>query len=446
VTVTVSADSCTNTNAVTINSTVQFTAAVTGNNNQTVTWQVNQVDGGSSQVGTISTGGLYTAPANVPNPATVAVSAASNAVPSVIGTQKITIVSTPVLQVVVVPIQPEPPYPDIPTGGGQQFQATVLGAADPSQVEVGWLENGYSDGDGGIYGTITPGNPVGCVSTGDYAAPLSIPDPAQFPIAAQSVYDPTKSGSATITIVPVGITVQPEPTNPDVPQTSQQPFNVTIEGTSDPNAFWSLSSKECTGAACGTLSTAGPSTATTYTAPAQGTPQVILTATAEANSSAQGTATITVTCGGPPSISIYPSTATIAAGSASPLTFTPVINPCGNQSTEVNWLLGCISLSDGYSNEDCSDVEFKGGGPGCTELNNGLGKICGNRSNGNPGTDPLSYYAPRDLFTSSFIPNVCEQQNNGSGDGMVPLTATVNLQGCPQQGCQATACITITPP
>src|SRR6202522_1178756 len=96
VTVTVSADSCTNTNAVTINSTVQFTAAVAGNNNQTVTWQVNQVDGGNSQVGTISTGGLYTAPANVPNPATFSVTAVSNAVPSVSGSQKITIVSTPV--------------------------------------------------------------------------------------------------------------------------------------------------------------------------------------------------------------------------------------------------------------------------------------------------------------------------------------------------------------
>jgi hypothetical protein len=446
VTVTVSADSCTNTSAVTTSSTVQFTAAVTGNSNQNVTWQVNQVDGGNSTVGTISTGGLYTAPANVPNPATVTVSAVSSAVPSIVGNQKITIVSTPVLQVVLEPVPPLYLYPDIPTGDGQTFQATVLGAADPSQVEVSWLVNGYSDGDGGIYGTITPGNAEGCVTSGDYSAPLSIPDPAQFPITAQSVYDSTKSGSATITIVPVGITVQPEPTNPDVPQTTQQVFNADIVGTSDPNVYWSLSSKQCSGDACGILSTPGPTPTTTYTAPAQGTPQVTLTAISEVNPSAQGTATITVTCGGQPSISIYPSAATIQAGSASPLTFNPVINPCGNQSTEVTWELGCISLSDGYSGENCNDVEFKGGGPGCTELNNGFGKICGNRSNGGPGTDPLSYYAPRSLFTSSFTPNVCEEQNNNSGDGMVPLTATVSLQGCPQQGCQATACVTVTPP
>ena len=447
VTVTVSADPCTNTNAVAINSTVQFTASVAGNNNQTVTWQVNQVDGGNNRVGTIATSGLYTAPANVPSPAIVTVTAVSNAVPSVSGSQKITIVSNPMLQVLLAPLPPLGQYPEIPTGGGQQFQATVLGAGDISQAEINWLEDGYSDGDGGIYGSITPTNPQGCVTTVSYSAPLTVPNPAQFPITAQSAYDSTKSASATITIIQASaITVTVSPKEPDVPQTGQQVFNVQITGTADQNAFWSLSSKQCSGTACGILSTPGPSTTTTYTAPAQGLPVVTLTATAEADSSAQDTATITVTCGGAPSISIYPSSATTQAGSASPLTFNPVINPCGNQSASVHWELGCISLWDGDSGENCNDNDFDGDGPGCTELNNGLGKICGNRPNVGPGTDPLSYYAPRNLFTTTFAPNVCEEQNNGNGDGLVPLTATVFLQSCPAQGCQATACITVTPP
>jgi hypothetical protein len=447
VTVTVSADSCTNTSAVSIGSTVQFSATVTGNSNQSVTWQVNQVDGGNGQVGTISTGGIYTAPVNVPTPATVTVSAVSNAVPSVVGNQKITIASSPVLQVVLAPVPPlQPNYPDIPTGYGQSFQATVFGAGDISQAEVIWLENGYTDGDGGIYGTITPADPQGCVTIVSYTAPSSVPVPAQFPITAQSAYDSTKSASAVITIVPapqITVTVDPNPAN--VPQTQQQPFNAIIEGTSDPNAFWSLSSQQCNGAACGTLSTPGPSPTTTYTAPAQGTPVVTLTAVSEANSSAHGIAIITVSCGGSPSISIFPSSATTKAGSASPLSFSAVINPCGNQSASVNWELGCISLWDGDAGENCNDQDFDGDGPGCTQINNGF-KVCGNRSNVGPGNDPLSYYAPRNLFTNTFAPNVCETQNNGSGDGMVPLTATVSLQGCPQQGCQATACITITPP
>jgi hypothetical protein len=446
VTVTVSADECTNTSAVTTNSTVQFKAVVTGNTNQTVTWQVNQDDGGNSQVGTISTGGLYTAPANVPNPAVVTASAVSNAVPSVVGSQKITLVSSPALQVVLVPYPPQPQYPEIQTGNGQPFQATVLGATDPSQAEINWFEDGYSDGDGGIYGTIQAEFIPPCVTIGNYSAPLSVPNPAQFPIAAQSAYDPTKSASATITIIPATvITVTVSPKQTDVPQTGQQVFNVQITGSADPNAYWSLSSRQCSGTACGTLSTPGPSTTTTYTAPAQGLPVVTLTAAAEADSNAQDTAIITVTCGGPPSISIFPSSATTQADSASPLSFSAVINPCGNQSTNVNWELGCISLWDGDTGENCNDSDFDGDGPGCTQINNGS-KVCGHRSNGGSGTDPLNYYAPRNLFTNAFAPNVCEPQNNGSGDGLVPLTATVSLQGCPQQGCQATACITITPP
>jgi hypothetical protein len=40
----------------------QFTAVVTGTSNTAVTWSVNNVAGGNSSVGTISTAGLYTAP------------------------------------------------------------------------------------------------------------------------------------------------------------------------------------------------------------------------------------------------------------------------------------------------------------------------------------------------------------------------------------------------
>lgn len=49
-----------------VNGTVQYTATVTGLTNKTVTWSVNSVKGGNSTYGTITTGGLYTAPAKVP--------------------------------------------------------------------------------------------------------------------------------------------------------------------------------------------------------------------------------------------------------------------------------------------------------------------------------------------------------------------------------------------
>ena len=59
--------------------TQQFQAAVTGSTNISVTWEVNGVSGGSASAGTISVSGLYTAPAALPFPASVTVTAVSQA-------------------------------------------------------------------------------------------------------------------------------------------------------------------------------------------------------------------------------------------------------------------------------------------------------------------------------------------------------------------------------
>ena len=60
-------------------STQSFTAGVGGTSNTAVTWQVNNVTGGSAATGTISSSGVYSAPATVPSPNTVAVRAVSSA-------------------------------------------------------------------------------------------------------------------------------------------------------------------------------------------------------------------------------------------------------------------------------------------------------------------------------------------------------------------------------
>lgn len=57
----------------------QFTATLTGTSNTAVTWEVNGVAGGNSAAGTITSAGLYTAPAAVPATPTVQVSAVSQA-------------------------------------------------------------------------------------------------------------------------------------------------------------------------------------------------------------------------------------------------------------------------------------------------------------------------------------------------------------------------------
>jgi hypothetical protein len=69
----------------------QFTAQVSGTANTAVTWQVNGVTGGNATVGTIAASGLYTAPAAVPSPAAVTVTAISKADPTKSDTANVTV-------------------------------------------------------------------------------------------------------------------------------------------------------------------------------------------------------------------------------------------------------------------------------------------------------------------------------------------------------------------
>src|ERR1700757_4349403 len=75
--------------------TQQFTATVQNTGNTAVTWQVNGVTGGNSTVGTISSSGLYTAPAVVQSTTTVTVAAVSQADPTKSASAQVTI--TPII-------------------------------------------------------------------------------------------------------------------------------------------------------------------------------------------------------------------------------------------------------------------------------------------------------------------------------------------------------------
>ncbi len=71
--------------------TLQFQATVTGTSNQAVTWNVNNTVGGDASVGSITSTGLYTAPASVPMAGSVTVGAVSAANGTSQGTAVITI-------------------------------------------------------------------------------------------------------------------------------------------------------------------------------------------------------------------------------------------------------------------------------------------------------------------------------------------------------------------
>jgi 3-polyprenyl-4-hydroxybenzoate decarboxylase len=219
------------------NTTQQFTATVTGNPNTAVTWSV--VEGGG---GSVDANGLYTAPGAS---GTYHVRAASVVDPAKFADATITVQSAPVLTVTVAPSTVTLAFL-----GAQTFTATVTNGAPGVTWSV--------DEAGG--GTIN-------AATGAYTAPSVT---GIFHVRATSTADPTKSGTATVTVV------SPVTTFNVSPLTSTVLTGGTVQLTGNVNTGtinWSTPA--------GSLSSA-TGTSVTFTAPA--TPgTVLITATASAD-------------------------------------------------------------------------------------------------------------------------------------------------------------------
>jgi uncharacterized protein (DUF1800 family) len=172
--------------AVAATATRQFTATVTGATNTAVTWTVNGISGGNAIVGTISSAGLYTAPASAPNPASVTVQATSVQSPSSAGSATVT-VQPPAPPPITVTVAP--PAVTVAPSATQQFTATVTNSANTA---VTWSVNGTLGGSAAA-GTIS--------ATGLYTAPAAPPNPPSVTITATSSASASSTGTATASIV-----------------------------------------------------------------------------------------------------------------------------------------------------------------------------------------------------------------------------------------------------
>lgn len=163
-----------------------LSATVTGTSNPAVTWSVNGIVGGSPALGTVSTAGLYTAPATLPNPASVTVRATSVANPAAFAQCAVTLTvpPPPPVQVIVNSTATQ-----VVAGANLAFQATVTGSANTA---VTWLVNGTIGGSS-VVGTIT--------SAGLYTAPATLPNPATVTVRATSVAVPTSFAQRSVTVV-----------------------------------------------------------------------------------------------------------------------------------------------------------------------------------------------------------------------------------------------------
>ena len=149
----------------------QFSAQVLGVSQTGVVWSI------SPQTGSIGSTGFYTAPASISTTQTVTVTATSTFDSTVSGKATVTLAPAAAISVTV-----QPSSVAMTNSQTQQFTATV---ANSSNQAVTWSINPAT-------GNIT--------STGAYTAPALISSTTTLKVTATSVADPTKSGSASVTL------------------------------------------------------------------------------------------------------------------------------------------------------------------------------------------------------------------------------------------------------
>jgi hypothetical protein len=155
----------------------------------TLTWSVNAVVGGNATLGTISGGGVYTAPAAVPSPAVVTIGV-NSVVDGRSSSAAVTLTSGAAVGVSVTPASAS-----VPAGSTQSFSATV---ANSSNTAVTWQVNGVAGG-GGAFGTIS--------AAGLYTAPSAVPTPSTVTVTAVANADTGVSASAQVSVTVPTVTV-----------------------------------------------------------------------------------------------------------------------------------------------------------------------------------------------------------------------------------------------
>ncbi len=170
--------------------TEQFTAAVTGNSNTSVTWAVNNVTGGNATVGTITTAGFYTAPSNAVNASSVSVTATS-----VVDTSKSASATVTISSGAVVTVLPTTGA-TVSVGDCYQFSDTVTNLTSTTEpTAVNWYVNSVQGGNS-TTGTIT--------TSGYYCAPSQLGSSTTYVVKATLQADTTSYGQTNVTVVPAG--------------------------------------------------------------------------------------------------------------------------------------------------------------------------------------------------------------------------------------------------
>src|SRR6267142_2836010 len=186
--------------------TIPFTATVTGTTtgqSTAVTWSVQESGGGS-----VSASGVYTAPSSGGTYHVVATSVADTS-------KKDTATVTVTAPVITVAVSPQ--ATETTPGGSLSFSAAVGGSTTGQSTAVTW-----SVQEGSAGGTVT--------SSGGYTAPATS---GTYHVVATSVADPSKSGTATVSVTTLTIIPSDRRTtwNPGLMSVGGVPNRTTICAT-----------------------------------------------------------------------------------------------------------------------------------------------------------------------------------------------------------------------
>jgi hypothetical protein len=319
---------------VALGATQQFQATVTGSTDDTVEWEVNGVANGNAVSGTVSAAGLYTAPAVMPGSASVTVTAISQVNPGDHASAVVTL--QPGIGVSVLPATAT-----VAPGGAQVFTANISGTGTLAGG-VAWSVNGVAGGDATL-GTIVVNGATSAVYTG----PAAIPSPATVTVTAASVADPTKAGSASVTIacaVPTAIA----PLNAQVALGQVQTFTATFCGAAGAQVAWDVNGISGGNSVVGTVVTTGLASAS-YTAPANlPTTNPVTIHAMEGGTVLAATITIVSNV----TVSVLPVGASIATGQR--VTLTP--NVTNTSDTSVTWSVNGIANGNATLGQICQQA------------------------------------------------------------------------------------------
>lgn len=279
---------------VTLGSSAQYTASITGSSNAGVSWSVNGVPGGNASVGQITTAGLYTAPAAAPASPSVTITATSLADSTVSQSLAITL-QAPVppsgggSSVTVAVSGPS----TVLLGASAQYTAVVTGSANTG---VAWSVNGVPGGSSGV-GFIT--------AAGLYTAPASAPQSSIVTITATSLADPSVSQGLSVTLTAPPPPPPPPPSSVSLTLTGPSSvmlgataqYTAVVSGSSNMQVSWSVNGVTGGNASLGTISANG-----LYSAPAVAprSSSVTIGATSVADPTVSQTLSVTLTAPPPP--------------------------------------------------------------------------------------------------------------------------------------------------